>query len=172
MVYGAAMTKERALTELELQPGTNHGEQDWILARWKRADGSGGEVWAQLRRKSEHDWYVARLEVIKPTSTLLRDIPLARIESAANANDRVRAWVAEGVRRKAPPRHRLERPRGRRLDDRFYIEVAAAYVDAVAHGLRPAKALAEDSDTPQGTVNRWIAAARGRGYLPKTSRPQ
>jgi hypothetical protein len=32
--------------------------------------------------------------------------------------------------------------------------------------MNPGKTLAEDTGTPQGTVNRWIAGARVRGYLP------
>jgi hypothetical protein len=66
-------------------------------------------------------------------------------------------------------RHRLKRPRGRQLDDAFYAQVATAYLGAVAHGLPPAKTIAEDSDTPQGTVNRWIATAREKGMLRETT---
>ena len=65
----------------------------------------------------------------------------------------------------AVKRPRLKRPAGRRLDDNFYIQVADAYRGAVAHGLQPAKTLAEDSETPQGTVNRWIATAREKDLL-------
>jgi hypothetical protein len=167
-----AMTRKRALTQLELIPAINRGDRDWVEARWQRADGTRGKALAQLRRKTEHDWYIARLQVDLPTGELLRDIPLARIEAASNADQRIRQWVAEGVKRKAGPRWKLKpSATRRRLDDQFYREVAAAYVDAVAHGLPPAKTLAEDSDTPQGTVNRWIAEARSpeRGLLPKTT---
>lgn len=163
------MTKKRALTQLELIPAVNAGERDWVEARWRRADGSGGSVFVQLRRKTEHDWYVARLQVAAPTGELLRDIPLARIEAAANASESIRRYVAEGVKAKAPPREKLERPAGHRLDEQFYGKVAVAYIDAVTYGLQPAKTLAEDSDTPQGTVNRWIARARELGYLPQTT---
>jgi hypothetical protein len=163
------MTRERALTQVELIPATVSGQRDWVEARWLRADATRGSVFAQLRRKTEHEWYIARLLINVPTGELLRDIPLARIEAAVNADERVRRWISGGVRRKQPPRQKLKRPSGRRLDDQFYREVASAYVSAVAHGLRPAKTLAEDSDTPQGTVNRWIASARARGFLPKTT---
>jgi hypothetical protein len=163
------MTKQRALTQLELVPGSNAGERDWVKASWRRADGSGGSVWAQLRRKREHAWYVSRLQVDLPTGELLRDIPLAKIEAAANASEPIRRAVAEGVRAKHPPRTKLERPAGRKLDEQFYGQVAVAYIDAVVYGLPPAKTLAEDSDTPLGTVNRWIAKARELGYLQKTT---
>jgi hypothetical protein len=165
------MTRQRTLTELELIPTIRHDEHDWVTARWRRADGTEGKVVVQLRRKTEQRWYIAWLLAGQPTGELLRDVPLARIEAAVNADERIRRWVADGVKRKAGPRHKLKRPAAGRLDDQFYREVAAAYVDAVAHGLPPAKTLAEDSDTPQGTVNRWIAEARSpeRGLLPKTT---
>jgi hypothetical protein len=161
------MTKERALTELELIPAIVGVDHDWVEARWKRADGSAGRVTARFRRKTEHRWYIARLQVDLPTGELLRDVPLARIEAAANASARIRTWLAEGVKRRQPPdRWKLERPPKRRLEDGFYLNVAAAYIDAVERGLPPAKTLAADSDTPPGTVNRWISEARRRGHLP------
>ena len=164
------MSRERALIELELTPATVRGESNWVHARWQRADASGGVVFVRARRKTQNEWYIAELSVDQPSGELLRDVPLARIAAAINADERIRAWVAEGVRRQQPPRRKLKRPGGRRLDDQFYREVAAAYVSAVAHGLRPAKTLADDSDTPQGTVNRWIATARDRGFLPPPGR--
>lgn len=149
------------------------GDERQVRARWRRADGSGGSVDVSLRRRTERDWYIADLHVANPTGELLRDVPLARIESAVNASERMRRWVAEGVEQAASrqPRRKLKRPAGRRLDRQFFVEVAAAYVDAIERGLNPAKTLAEDSDTPQGTVNRWIATARKPPYnfLPTTS---
>ena len=48
--------------------------------------------------------------------------------------------------------------------------MAFAYREAVEAGLPPSKTLAEDADTPPGTVNRWIAQARERGFLPPAER--
>ena len=67
------------------------------------------------------------------------------------------------------PRPKLERPPRSELDDDFFREVASAYRHATAAGLPPLKTIAEDSDLPRGTVARWIAAARERGHLPKTT---
>lgn len=168
------MTRERSLTKLELGQVYVAGKPGWVEAKWERADGSGGSVYVHLRLKTAERWYVARLLVTLPTSELLRDVPLARIESAVNADPKIREWIESGTdeetikraRRAASKRPRLERPARRRLDDGFYQRVADAYRGAVAHGLPPSKTLAEESDTPPGTVNRWIAGARERGYLP------
>jgi hypothetical protein len=169
------MTKERALTKLELVPAYVSGQPGWVDVRWQRADGSVGDAVAWFRLKKAERWYIARLLVSVPTAALLRDVPLARIEAAANADPRIRGWIEQAApeeivksaRRAAAKRPRLKRPKGRLLDDAFYERVGAAYTGAVANGLHPAKTLAADSDTPQGTVNRWIATAREKGYLPE-----
>jgi hypothetical protein len=171
------MARERTLTKLELIPAVVSGRNGWVQARWERSDGSKGRATAAFRRESADRWYISELLVTLPTSELLRDVPLERIKAAANADPEVREWVEKS----APPldidaqgrpiwrRYRLKRPAGRRLDDAFYARVATAYLGAVAHGLPPAKTLAADSDTPPGTVNRWIAVARERGMLGKTT---
>jgi hypothetical protein len=172
------MGRERTLTELELLPTVWHG-QNWVRAHWRRADGSEGSVEARFRLKTRTRWYIAELNVGVPTTALLRDVPLARIEAAANANPAIREWIEKGspaqvakARRLAARRRRrrLERPTTRRLDAEFYAHVADCYRDAVAEGLNPAKTLAEDSGEPQGNVNRWIAEARERGKLPREGR--
>jgi hypothetical protein len=77
--------------------------------------------------------------------------------------DRVYEWFE---RPSSEDRFRLRRPAGRNLGDGFYREVARAYTAAVAAGLNPRKALAEDAATPADTVARWTAEVRRRGYLP------
>ena len=175
-VYTEGMTKERALTKLELVPAIVGGREGYIEARWRRSDGSSGKAVAYFRLRAAERWYIAQITVGTPTTELLRDVPLARIETAANADPEVRAWLeksadpetVERARRAAGRRPRLKRPPGRRLDDAFYRRVAKAYRAAVAHGLPPVKTLAADSETPPGTVSRWIAEARkpSRGFLP------
>jgi hypothetical protein len=170
----ALVARERTITKLELIPATVSGQRGWVHARWERSDGSEGEAEAYFRPQTATRWYIARLQITKPTVQLLHDVPLARIASAVNADPKIREWVEQGtgeetvkrMRRPASRRVELEEPPGRRLDEPFLQRVADAYRTAVAHGLPPAKTLAVDSERPISTVNRWIAAARSRGYLP------
>jgi hypothetical protein len=172
------MARARAITHLELIPVVVNGQEGWVEAKWQRADGSEGSVVAHLRLRTAERWYIAMLMVVGPTTALLRDVPLARIENAANADPEIHPWlerslppaVVERRKRDRAERPRLTRPKNRRLDEDFYRQVADAYRAAVNHGLNPAKTLAEDSDTAQGTVNRWIAKARQvEGGLGETS---
>jgi hypothetical protein len=176
-VYAASVTRERAITRLELVRATVSGQKGWVAASWRRADGSKGSVTVRFLLKDERRFFLAQLLVDAPTSGLLRDIPLARIEQAANVDPQIRDWIWDSLDlevdaqgRPIWKRHRLRRPSGRRLDDAFYARVATAYLGAVAHGVPPARTLSEDSDTPQGTVNKWIATARAKNMLPKTTR--
>lgn len=168
------MTKERALTQLLLAPVNFMGSDGYLEASWERADGTGGKAILSFQPSKAERWHHRDIWMRKPTAEKLRDVPLARIEAAVNANPSLHEWLDEAVppgivagrRSRVAQRPRLERPTGRHLDDDFYRRVADAYRAAVANGLPPSKTLAADSDTPAGTVNRWIAAARGRGYLP------
>ena len=168
------MTKERALTQLRLADVNFMGRRGYLEASWERADGTRGKAALSFRPSKAERWHVRDIWMREPTAEKLRDVPLARIEAAVNANPSLHKWLDEanpdaivpGRRSQAAKRPKLERPAGRHLDDDFYRRVADAYRAAVANGLPPSKTLAADSDTPAGTVNRWIAAARGRGYLP------
>ncbi len=169
------MPRERTLTKLKLTPASVSGLPGRVHARWERSDGSKGSIVVYFRLKKAARWYIARLLIDEPTAALLRDVPLARIEAAANADPKIREWMEKSAdeetitlaRQAASQRPRLKRPARSGLDDDFYKRVAAAYRGAVAHGLPPAKTLAADSDTPPGTVNRWIAEARERFHLPE-----
>jgi hypothetical protein len=117
-----------------------------------------------------------------PTAQKLRDVPLARIEAAVNANPSLHEWldgavppgIVAGRRSRAAQRPKLERPTGRHLDDDFYRQVADAYRAAVANGLPPSKTLASDSDTPAepSTVGslRLVAADTFRRLRPAGER--
>lgn len=53
-----------------------------------------------------------------------------------------------------------------RRDERFYAEVAAAYVDLLnVSATRPAEALANTVEVPVRTVHAWLHKARSRGLL-------
>jgi hypothetical protein len=148
-----------------------------------RADGSSGEANVRFRYRKAESWYIVEANVVgygadhPVTAEMMRDVPLARITAAANADPAIHGWLEAGApadvvkraRSAAKSRPRLERPSRRALDDAFYQRVADAYRGALANGLPPAKTLASDSGAPQGTVNRWVAAARERGYLSETS---
>jgi hypothetical protein len=180
-LYAAPMAKRRSITRLELIPTVSYSgggsEAGLVTAKWIRADGSEGEAllrfWRERRREP---WQVESVSIDYPTVALLHDVPLERIKMAANADQRIRDWLEqrEPTRKRRtrekpldrPPRPRLERPGSHVLDDAFFEQVAVAYRAAAVDGLSPSKTLATDSDTPPGTVNRWIAEARRRGYLP------
>ena len=128
-------------------------------------------------------WRVVALLVDEASVRRYREVPLARIEAAVNADALVKfdlfAHLEKSIGDDVPsafamkdsikvgmsPRHKLERPSTRKLDDDFYASVARAYADAVAWGLNPRKQLALDSETPADTVARWIRTARRKGYL-------
>lgn len=56
------------------------------------------------------------------------------------------------------------------LTDEFLDQLAAAYRELAAAKRAPAPAIAEQTGRPVGTVHRWIAEARKRGYLPPAQR--
>jgi hypothetical protein len=169
------MAQARAITRLEVHPAEVAGQKQWVSAEWERADGSKGFAVAHVRWKTAERLKVCQL-LIEPA--YLRDVPVARIEQACNANPKIREWIDRAfgkdlvTRRKIDiaNRPRLKRPKSRRLDDDFFRAVAEAYRAAVRTGLPPGPTLAADSGTPLSTVHRWIAGARKRKHLPPAER--
>lgn len=157
------MNQRRNVTRIRLRPAEPLDVQcQWIQAGWERVDGSEGAALVGLR-KSGDSWHVSR---VFTEVAYLRDVPVARIEAAANADASVVAWLETKTKaRRASTRTKLERPLRGGLNDAFYRRVAYAYRGAAASGLPPAKTLADDSGAPQSTVNRWIAESRRRGFL-------
>lgn len=76
-------------------------------------------------------------------------------------------WVPDKPQRREPFELSPSSPEGG-LTDAFLQDVAAAYRDAVARGLRPNKALAEQTQHEKRTVEKWVYLARKKGFLEPT----
>ena len=125
------------------------------------------------------------------SAELLREIPVGRIEAAANAQLVVGqpagapvgsrppasgppgtyddGWeTAGGVLVERPVsrrRLRVGETEGRGRPDSFYEAVAAAYRNLARRSSRPAAELAEEHGVPVTTAHRWVKEARRRGFL-------
>jgi hypothetical protein len=121
-------------------------------------------------------------------SSLLREVPVLRIEAAINQTVHRRQLAAkvfasnpvgmEGVAggsrfQRAPskmpnlPRRSLtvEDPGGYRKPDEFYRQVADLYLHLAAVTGRPAHELAQANNLPVATMHRWIREAKARQIL-------
>lgn len=166
----------RELTHLHVEAGP----AGWVKTYWRRGARSREQVGRVRFEPMKNGWW--RQQDVFASVSALADIPLRQIELAVNANDVVTDALEQWLDEPSPvdfesavegtlervPRKRFKRPRGRKLGDDFYREIAFAYRDAVRRGLNPAKTIATDADTPLSTVNRWIGETRERGYLPPT----
>ncbi len=173
------MQREQADQPLALIAGWS----GWVHATWQ---GETGEVVACIRFTATtpaEPLSLAELRLMEPSARRHRELPLARVVNAVNADFNMRFELVQNMEREVPNndpfeffrvkarvrgkrvRFELERPAKRRLDDGFYSDVARAYADAVHFGLNPRKTLAVDSGTPADTVARWIGEARRRGKL-------
>lgn len=123
-------------------------------------------------------------------ASLLRRLPLGRIEAFVNGNRDVAANVRSRLGGRAgklaavdatlateladppvPPSLEVEVPPTRDRGDEFYYAVGQAYGRALALGHRaPARALAEANKVPVTTVHRWIKEARRRGMWAPSDR--
>ncbi|MEX0753993.1 MAG: hypothetical protein WD556_02605 [Actinomycetota bacterium] len=122
----------------------------------------------------------------------LRDVPVGRIEGRLNApgtreqlldliqgggdarGPRPAEQVAELVpletefedaREVASRKLVLKPPESSRYPDSFYFKVARAFQLRAGVSARPVQDIAEASDVPVSTLNRWIREARARGLL-------
>jgi hypothetical protein len=142
-----------------------------------RAPQSKRQGWAPIGLQASKDSYPQWL-----SSDLVRDVPLNRIDTAVSMSMVFKDGLLELMDERPPadldsafktayadaPRPKLVRPKRSQIDDDFYRQVASAYRHAVAAGLQPGKTIAQDSGIPHGTVARWIAEARSKGFLPPT----
>lgn len=169
-------------TELDLQAGP----AGWV----KVTLSSGGEFWEvylRLRRTDDGTWAPEGTLYARPLSPeQLRAIPLRRILLSVNASDAARNDLGKRLEDSAPEPgtpefdevfatgwahpepFQLQRPRGRRLPDEFYAEVADLYRKATASTLNPRTAVAEAAGVSTEVAGRWVREARKRGQLPPT----
>jgi len=120
-------------------------------------------------------------------SSLLREIPILRIEAAINQGAHRRhlsrhaigtsttaADLPGGSRFRRPPSKSptpdrrslaIADPGGYRKPDEFYQQVADLYLHLAAVSARPAHELAAANNVPVATVHRWIREAKVRRIL-------
>jgi hypothetical protein len=120
-------------------------------------------------------------------SSLLREIPILRIEAAINQTAHRQVLTKRtpdgslltedlpgGERFRIPPSKpramdrlslSIDDPGGYRKPDGFYRQVADLYLHLAAVSARPAHDLAEANGTPVATVHRWIREAKARNIL-------
>lgn len=140
-----------------------------------RLDGGIGELFMESGSASQEPL----------TAKHLRNIPLAKITVAAMSRPDLLSGpigddsppdVLSLLHGQLVPRRRTYRPTvdttarlsppTTGLSDEFLKQVAHAYTAAVARGERPNKSLAEQTRTPQRTVERWVYLARKKKLLP------
>jgi hypothetical protein len=118
------------------------------------------------------------------TGTLLRTVPvetyvkrarnLVALELAFRPDgsvdvERAAAHGAKGLRElEEAYEHRAKPRRGARLPDPFLRQVADVYRDALGAKRPPTKEVMLQLHTSRSNAGRWVAEARGRGFLPKT----
>ncbi|WP_100501944.1 hypothetical protein [Geodermatophilus chilensis] len=160
---------------------------------WTNDLEDGGEVFVRL----DDQGHVVEVFITKQggeiTPTDLRRLPLTRIR--AQAASRPDLWLAvrqdpslgadlyqEAI--KAFPFRWIEHAKEQQqeapafelspssadegLTDQFLEDVARAYQSATSRGLRPNVALAEQTQVPKRTVEKWVYLARKKGLLPAT----
>ena len=145
------------------------------------------------RPDDEAAWEIREVRAVvgEPTrgfpSSLLREVPILRVEAAINQTMHRRrlaerlgsdfVYIGQmpgGTRYRQPPpvmpavdRRPLtiQDPGGYRKPDAFYHHVADLYLHLAAATARPAHRLAEANRVPVATVHRWVREAKARGVL-------
>lgn len=107
------------------------------------------------------------------TPTLLRRLPLERIEKQHSTRPRSVWWYGDSADAIAEFQRVFTAMAGRtpRGSEAFYRALAAAYLSQVQEGVRtPARAIADTTGAPINTVRGWIHRARELGHLPPARR--
>jgi hypothetical protein len=164
------------------------GPGGWVQATVRREGELGVDFYCvRLWQDEEGNWSPqGALYVPGVTPETLRAVPLNRIVLAVNATEALRADLARRLNETAPdvgtkefwaaftgfihdePPLKLERPKGRRLSDEFFAQVAETYRGAMMRGLPPRTAIAEAAGTSTDVAGRWVREARKRNLLPPT----
>jgi hypothetical protein len=133
---------------------------------WSDGVPEGAELRVHATVADDGRYHLDALEYAGPVSaTLLRTIPVGRIEAAVNALARhghdpgrkpAEARVPDKLRNHSVPGY----------PDEFYEVIARAYRALAADSPRPIVELAEANEVPLTTAQRWVKEARRRALLP------
>ena len=175
------MPRKPTARTLDFIPGTG----GWARVAWRQ--GQPGEVVAYVRFSVEQPALtltVAELRFTEPWVRRHRELPLSRVENAANADANTRAHIHMDSKEDAPPdldeyfaakaktsgrrvqpRHRLERPRTPAARRRLLRSRRPRLRGSGGRRVEPAQDARHRFRHAADTVARWIAEARRRGHL-------
>jgi hypothetical protein len=133
---------------------------------WTDGVPDGAELRVHASVADDGRYHLDALTYDGPVSaTVLRTIPVGRIEAAVNAlarhghepnRERAEARIPDRLRDHAVPGY----------PDEFYEVIARAYRVLAADSPRPIVDLAEANEVPLTTAQRWVKEARRRELLP------
>ena len=133
---------------------------------WPADAGSPASVSVRVEDGPDGRLRVVSLRVDGEVSaSVLRAIPVGRIEAAANAQLHAAAPPEPATRPRARIAAPLRSNAVRGYPDAFYEAVASAYRQLVATSSRPVGDLAAANGVPVTTAQRWVKEARRRGLL-------
>ena len=132
---------------------------------WREGGEGVGALRVHAARHEDGRYHLDALELEGLVSaSLLRSIPVGRIEAAVNA--RAGLGDAEEARHQARIPDHLRENAVQGYPDEFYEIVARAYRTLAASSRRPIAELARENEVPSTTAQRWVKEARRRGLLP------
>lgn len=165
--------------------------EDWC--EWRQNPPLAGTVLVRVTVSHDGRRVLSGLRIDgTPSASLLRAIPLGKIEATANAQFAATGDLtgvpptASNLRARpvAPPAatatgwdtvdpavalartEPVQRHRTRGRPDTFYQEVATVYRTYAQTSTGPARDIADQRGVPISTAHRWVKEARRRGFLP------
>jgi hypothetical protein len=158
------------------------GPSGWVQARFFDKKSAYRRLFVRFEPDAGGRWAAAEWRIPGYPDDVLRQVPYNRIRKAVDADERIRDELARRISELPEPGFdgafgeperskpiRLVRPKGRRLDDSFYQQVAVTYRQAIGRGLNPRQAIAEAATVSPDVAGRWIYEARKRDLIPKTT---